>query len=68
VFCHDRQFGRLGGDAKALEGAEALAELKTVSQTAMQKRGYLPGNESLDVANIIPLRQRNTQVVREVKI
>jgi hypothetical protein len=61
-------FDYYGGDAKALEGAEALAKLKSVGQTAQDTRNPLPENESAKVKNIVSFGRRETQVVREAEI
>lgn len=60
-------FDYYGGDAKALEGAEALAKLKSVAQTAKEKESPLPGNESVKVKKIVSLGRRKSQVVREAE-
>ena len=60
-------FDFYGGDAKALDGAEELAKLKSVAQTARDKGSRLPDNESVEVETIIPLSPRKTQVVREAE-
>jgi hypothetical protein len=61
-------FDYYGGDAKALEGAEALAKLKSVAQTAKDKANPLPESESVEVKNIVSLGRRKSQVVREAEI
>jgi len=62
-------FDYYGGDVKALKGAETLAKLKTVSETGIHKgEAPLPENESADIKNIVTLRKRRRQVVREAEI
>ena len=61
-------FDYYDGDARALEGAEALAKLKAVAQTAKDMADPLPENEPVEAENIILLRRHKTQVVRETEI
>ena len=61
-------FNYYGGDAKALGGAETLAKLKSVAQTAKDQADPLPANGSVEVETTIHLSRRKTQVVREAEI
>lgn len=49
-------FDYYDSDAKALEGAKALAGLKGVAAVAKEKRGVLSGNESVTVEHVAKLR------------
>ncbi len=60
-------FEYYGGDAKVLDGAENLAKLKTVAETANDKDSPLPENESVEPEKIFPLGGRRAQVVREAE-
>ncbi len=61
-------FDYYDGDAKALDGAETLAKLKSVAQTAEDQADSLPDNESVEVETTIHLSRRKAQVVREAEI
>ncbi len=61
-------FDYYDGDAKALGGAEALAKLKSVAQTAEDQADPLPDNEPVEAETTIHLSRRKTQVVREAEI
>jgi hypothetical protein len=49
-------FDYYDADAKALEGAQALAGVKSVAAMAIEKRGHLPDNKSVTTPNIVNLR------------
>ncbi len=56
-----------GGDAKALEGAEALGKLKSVAEMGKRKgQSPLPENVTVDVGRVIPVRSARSQEVREM--
>ena len=59
-------FDYYGGDAKVLKGTSVLANLKSVMKLGGQKgQTPLPENESVDVEQIIALRKKGSQEVRE---
>ena len=50
-------FDYYDSDLKAVEGSKNLANLKTVKETAAEKRAIpLPDNQSVSVVNIVNLR------------
>ena len=62
-------FDYYGGDAKALEGAEALGKLKSVAEMGEQKGDSpLPENVTVDVGRVIPVRRARSQEVREMGV
>lgn len=64
-------FDYYGGDVKAIKGAKALAELKSVKELGQQKgEAPLPENQSVEVTKIHKLgpRKRKAQLVREAEI
>lgn len=61
-------FDFYGSDAKALEGAVALGNLKSVASMAKTKGEPLPQNESIDVEHVIELGGSERRAVRESSI
>ncbi len=61
-------FDYYGGDAKAVEGAEKLGDLKSVAGMGKEKgESALPENDPVDVQHIITLRQQGSAEVREMR-
>jgi len=62
-------FDYYGGDAEAVAGAKALANLSSVSETGA-KKGSLPltENESLTVRNVVHLGEPRSKKVREMPL
>lgn len=62
-------FDYYGGDVKAVEGAEKFTKLVSVATMGKQKKGApLPDNEPVNVEQIIALRKKGSDLVREMKM
>jgi hypothetical protein len=60
-------FDYYDADAKALEGAEKLKDLKSISAKGQEKgETPLPENETLEIDRLVRLKKRTTNVVREM--
>ena len=58
-------FDYYDGDAEVITGAEKLSEMKSVGQIANEKGDELPGNETVEMENVVRLRGRRANQVRE---
>ena len=58
-------FDYYGGDAEAISGAEKLSDIKSVAQISGEKGDELPGNETVEVNNVVKLRGNPENQVRE---
>lgn len=58
-------FDYYGGDVEAISGAEKLSGIKSVAQIAGEKGDELAGNETVEVRNVVKVRGRRANQVRE---
>lgn len=58
-------FDYYGGDAEAISGAEKLSGIKSVAQIASKQGDELPGNKTVKVGNVVKVRGRRANQVRE---
>lgn len=58
-------FDYYGGDAEVITGAEKLSGIKSVAQIAGEMGDELPGNETVEVSNVVTVRGTRANQVRE---
>ena len=58
-------FDYYGGDAEVVSGAEKLEGIESVAQIAGEKGNDLHGNETVEVSNVVRVRGRRANQVRE---
>ena len=58
-------FDYYGGDAEVISGTEKLAGIKSVAQIADEKGDELPGNEPVEVSNVVKVGGTRANQVRE---
>ena len=58
-------FDYYGGDAEVICGAEKLSGIKSVAQITDEKGDELPGNETVEVSNVVKVRGSGANQVRE---
>ena len=58
-------FDYYGGDAEAISGTEKMSGIKSVAQISGEMCDELPGNETVEVSNVVRVRGTRANQVRE---